>query len=78
MNTMITESLTERLSVRMSPQEKRALRVLAAEDDLNVTDYVLKILRENTALSERAASFANVSTDMHRDSSETVLTPEVA
>lgn len=46
------------LAVRMPREEKRALRVLAAEADMNLTDYVLHVLRSFTAVESRALSLA--------------------
>lgn len=39
---------------RLPPEEKHALKILAAEADMTLTDYVLHILREHTDLTERA------------------------
>jgi hypothetical protein len=72
--------MTELLSVRMDTREKHALRVLAAGENLNISEYVLKILREYTTLSQTALSLAldNPLEDQNNPTTVEQPTPEPA
>jgi hypothetical protein len=74
--------MSEMLHVRLPSDEKKALRVLAAEEDMNLTDYVLKILRENTQMKRRAVLLAkhspHVEEEIHMRTNDLKPTPEVA
>ncbi len=41
-----------RLWVRTTPQQKRAIRILAAKANLNMSEYVLAVLERFTPLNE--------------------------
>lgn len=61
---------TEMLHVRLLPQQKHALRILAAKDNLDISGYVRKILNENTEINELARSLASSSPDMYQTSTD--------
>lgn len=46
------------VAFRITPEEKHALKVLSAEADMTLTDFVLHVLRENTTLQDRAKTLA--------------------
>jgi hypothetical protein len=58
------------VAFRMEPEQKHALKVLAAEADMTITDYVLDILRKHTTLDQRASLLAKRVPDMGRNISE--------
>ena len=55
---MLTEETMSRTEVSITfilkPSEKRALRILAAEVGMSVSDYLRSMLYEHTELHERA------------------------
>ena len=44
---------------RLPPAEKHALKILAAEADMTLTEYVLHVLRKYTDLKNRADQLAS-------------------
>lgn len=52
------------VAFRLLPEEKHALKIMAAEADMTLTDYVLAILRRHTALGVRAQ---NLATSIRKD-----------
>jgi hypothetical protein len=46
------------VAFRVSPAEKRALRVLAGEQNQSMTAYLLAVLRAHTDMDKRARAFA--------------------
>lgn len=46
------------VAFRVDSEEKRALKILAAEADLSLTDFILRTLREHTDVKDRALSLA--------------------
>ncbi len=54
------------VAFRMEPEQKHALKILAAEADKTITDYVLDILREHTPLDQRASLLAKRIPDMRQ------------
>jgi hypothetical protein len=66
---------SSRLSVRVSPDQKRALRQLALDAGCrNLSVYVLKILGDHTQMNTLAASYAAVGSHVDQSGSE-VLAP---
>jgi hypothetical protein len=45
-----------RLWVRTTPRQKRAIRILAAKANMNMSEYVLSILEHSTPFNETLSS----------------------
>ena len=50
--------MADMLNVRVTPYEKHALRKLAADQNMDMSRYVLQVLRSYTPLTEVANSLA--------------------
>lgn len=62
--------MSEMLTMRVRPEQKHALRILAADENLNISEFVLKVLRENTTFAELSLSLASRDTDVHQNETD--------